>query len=120
MRRHRSTPQRDDRGVVAIEFVLILPFLLMIIVGILAVGNVVSLKAQANELARDGARKAALGLTLPAGSSVFSGECNPPVLPDDKVTVQAIKSVSLRSVPIIGVDFLPATITEKVTMRCGG
>ena len=38
MRRHR-TPQRDDRGVVAIEFVLILPFLLMLIVGILVAGQ---------------------------------------------------------------------------------
>ncbi len=47
MRRHR-TPHRDDRGVVAIEFVLILPFLLMLIMGILVLGNFLSVKAQAS------------------------------------------------------------------------
>jgi hypothetical protein len=120
MRRHSTTPHRDDRGVVAIEFVLIIPFLLMLIVGIIVLGNALSLKAQANELARDGARKAALSLTLPTGTSIFSGECDPPVLPTDSVTVEATKAVSLRSIPIVGIDVLPSTITEKVTMRCGG
>ena len=54
------TPSRDDRGVVAIEFVLILPFLLMLLMGILVLGNFLSVKGQASNFARDGARQAAL------------------------------------------------------------
>jgi hypothetical protein len=33
--------------------------------------------------------------------------------------VQATKTVSLRSIPFLP-TLLPATITETVTMRCGG
>jgi Flp pilus assembly protein TadG len=121
MRRHR-TPHRDDRGVVAIEFVFILPFLLMLVVGIVALGNVLSLKAQANELARAGARAAALGQPLPEPdlTSISEGECAAPVGPNDSIEVEATLDVSLRSIPLIGVDVLPSTITESVTMRCGG
>ena len=34
--------------------------------------------------------------------------------------VQAHQSVSLRSIPLVGINVLPATITEEVRMRCGG
>jgi hypothetical protein len=119
MRRHHTSP-RDDRGVVALEFVLILPFLLMLFVGILVVGNALSLKAQANELARAGARAAALKQPLPAGSAVVGLACPTPNDPTKFVKVRATKNVSLRSIPLIGVDVLPATITQEVTMRCGG
>ncbi len=72
MRRHR-TPHRDDRGVVAIEFVLILPFLLMIIMGILVLGDFLSVKGQASNLARDGARRPrALSPASPLGDARLS------------------------------------------------
>ena len=37
LRTHRD--ERDDRGVIALEFVLALPFLLMLIIGIVVLGN---------------------------------------------------------------------------------
>ena len=121
MRAHRN-PHRDDRGVVAIELVGVLPFLLMLIMGILVVGNLLSVKAQANELAREGARLEALGLPRPAGTSIVSGECDPPVAPTDSVTVGATLDVSLKDIPLIPDDTnpIPEQITETVTMRCGG
>ena len=122
MRRH-PTPHRDDRGVVAIELVLILPFLLMLIMGILVLGNALSVKAQVNELARRGARAAALGddpnaLGEPVGTFTVVRACPNP--PTGDAVVQAHQSVSLRSIPLIGINVLPATITEEVRMRCGG
>ena len=118
MRTHRIPP-RDDRGVVAIEFVFILPLLLMLIVGILVLGNFLSVKTQATGLARDGARAASLRLTLPAGTAIVGTPCPSPTDSTQSVTVQATKDVSLRSIPLVP-SVLPATITETVTMRCGG
>jgi Flp pilus assembly protein TadG len=113
-------PHRDDRGLVALEFVLALPLLLMLIVGTVVLGNFLSIKTQTAGLARDGARAAALHRPLPTGASVVGTPCPTPSDPTKFVTVQAIKNVSLRSFPLVPVDFLPATTTESVTMRCGG
>jgi hypothetical protein len=127
MRRHHS-PQRDDRGVVAIELVLILPFLLMIIMGFLVLGNYLGVKGQASNLARDGARIAALfpgdpvdtDSTDDAVVSIVPGtECPTPRDPSRSVTVQAELQVDLNSIPLIPV-VLDDTLTQQVTMRCGG
>lgn len=110
---------RDDQGVVALEFVLALPFLLMLIVGAVVLGNFLGTKTQTTGLARDGARAAALRQPLPAGTSIVGSPCPSPTDPTKFVTVQATNTVSLRNIPFTPI-FLPETITETVTMRCGG
>jgi hypothetical protein len=112
--------QRDDRGVVALEVVLVMPILLMLIIGTVVLGNFLNLKTQTSGLARDGARDAALRQAPRAGTVVVAGGCD--ALSDpltDTVTVQATKTVTLRSIPLLPA-LLPDTITETVTMRCGG
>jgi TadE-like protein len=111
---------RDDRGVVALEVVLAMPILLMLIIGTVVLGNFLSVKTQTTGLARDGARAAALQKPLPAGTVVLGAVCPTPNDPTKFVTVQATKNVTLRSIPLMPVNFLPATTTETVTMRCGG
>jgi len=125
MRRHH-TPHRDDRGVVAIELVFILPFLLMIIMSILVLGNYLGVKGQASNLARDGARRAAIFPGTPLGDarlSIVGGSAAAcPVSPRDpskSVTVRATLPVALKSIPLIP-TVLPSTLTQEVTMRCGG
>jgi Flp pilus assembly protein TadG len=112
--------QRDDRGVVAIEVVIVMPILLMLIIGTVVLGNFLNLKTQTSGLARDGARDAALNQTPRAGTVIVAGGCNASSDPlTDTVTVQATKAVTLRSIPLLPA-LLPDTITETVTMRCGG
>jgi Flp pilus assembly protein TadG len=118
--RHSLRFRRDDRGVVALELVIAMPVLLMLIIGTVVLGNFLSIKTQTAGLARDGARAAALNLTLPTETTIVAGECNPPVAATDTVSVRATKTVTLRSFPLVPVNFLPATTTETVTMRCGG
>ncbi len=122
MLRHR-TPSRDDDGVVAIELVLILPFLLMLLVGILVLGSFLSVKGQASNLARDGARQAALFPGAPLGDDRLSivGTACPtnPRDPTRSVTVRATLPIALRSIPLIPA-VLPSTLPQEVTMRCGG
>ena len=121
--RQLRTSSRGDHGVVAIEFVLILPFLLMLLVGVLVLGNFLSVKGQASNLARDGARRAALFPGTPLGDarlSIIGPAC--PASPRDptrSVTVRAELPVALRSIPLIP-SLLPDTLTQEVTMRCGG
>jgi Flp pilus assembly protein TadG len=115
---------RDDRGVVALEFVLILPCFLMLIFGIVVMGNLLRQKTQTSGFARDAARNAALRIALPANTSdttyaVVGTACPNPSDTTKFVTVQVTQNVTLRSIPFLP-DFLPATITESVTMRCGG
>lgn len=122
MRLHHTT-NRDDRGVVALELVLILPFLLMLLVGVLVLGNFLSVKGQASNLARDGARQAALFPGTPLGDSrlaIVGAAC--PASPRDpsrSVTVSATLPIALQSIPLVP-SVLPSTLSQEVTMRCGG
>ena len=111
--------KRDDSGVVAIEFIVVVPFLLMLIVGIVVLGNALAIKTQTTGLARDGARAASLGLPLPADAVIVGGACPTPADATQFVTVQATKPVTVRSIPFLPA-VLPANLTETVTMRCGG
>ena len=113
--------QHADRGAVTLELVLALPVLLMLIIGSVVLGNFLSVKTQTVGAARDGARAAALGQPLPADTSIVTGTaCPDPTDPTKFVTVQAVNTVSLRSIPFLPITLLPETITETVTMRCGG
>ena len=117
---NRSThTQRDDRGVVALEFIVVLPFLLALIVGVVVLGNALSIKTQTTGLARDGARAASLGLALPSDTVIVGVSCPTPSDATRFVTVRATKPVTVRSIPFLPA-VLPATLTETVTMRCGG
>jgi Flp pilus assembly protein TadG len=120
LRTHRIDPaDRDDRGVVALELVLVLPILLMLIIGTVVLGNFLSVKTQTAGLARDGARAAALSRPLPADTVIVGSPCPTPANPNAMVTVRATRTVSLTSIPFLP-TVLPGTINETVTMRCGG
>jgi Flp pilus assembly protein TadG len=117
---HSDRDDRDDQGVVALELVLALPFILMLIVGAVVLGNFLRVKTQTSGLARDGARAAALRQTLPTGTAIVGAACPSPIDSTKFVTVQATTALSLRSIPPLLPNVLPATVTETVTMRCGG
>ena len=97
--------------------------LLMLLVGILVLGNFLSVKGQASNLARDGARQAALFPGTPLGDARLSivGQACPtsPRDPSRSVTVRATLPVALRSIPLVPA-VLPSTLPQEVTMRCGG
>ena len=93
---------RDDRGVVAIELVIVLPILLTLILGTAFVGNFLAETSAATGFAHAGARAASLGLDLAdvrvdddTVLSFVEGPCSPGVR---YVTVRATKPVSLQSI----------------------
>jgi Flp pilus assembly protein TadG len=116
---------RDQRGVVAIEFVIVFPFLLLILFALVVMGGYFSLKTRTVGAARDGARYYALlqtgTFTPPAGITVTrtSAACPPRTDPNFNtvnVTVRAQSTFTQTSIIGMGTQ----TITETATMRCGG
>ncbi len=116
-----TSSDHQDRGAVAIDLVMALPALLMLIIGSVVLGNFLSVKTQTINLAREGARAAALSKALPdpALTAIVGSPCASPSDPNDDVTVEATMVVELRNIPFLP-TVLPDTITETVTMRCGG
>jgi hypothetical protein len=107
---------RDD-GVVAIEFVLLVPAMLIILFGIITIAGLYGAVVQTTGLARDGARSASLRLSLPAKTAIVGGGCPATPDPTKNVTVRATDTY------VVSIPFSPSftkTITRDVTMRCGG
>jgi Flp pilus assembly protein TadG len=127
----RLHPQYDDRGVVAIEFVLVFPFLVLMLFAIVAFGNYLSNTTAATGAARDGARIAALGQPAPATIngvtvtySYAGGACRLPTNPafaydaSHKVTATATTTYDLN-IPLYPGSGTK-TITQTVVMACSG
>jgi Flp pilus assembly protein TadG len=119
-----SPHTRSDRGVVAIEFVIVFPFLLLILFAIVVMGGYMSAKIQLTGAIRDAARAGALAVTPPtppAGDTITqTGTCllhtDPNFNPNATITVHGQKTFTQTS--IIGMG--NQTITGDVTVRCGG
>lgn len=109
----------DDQGVVALEFVLVLPFLMTLLIAIASFGAFFSKKVDVTSAARDAARTLALrgNPTYPAGMT-----------PSNIVTCAAgdttnNASVTLTSSYVFSIPLIPLgskKITATGTMRCGG
>src|SRR3954454_16726859 len=67
---HAERPHRaSDRGAAAVEFALVLPLLLMLLVAIVRFGQVWNAQITMTQAAREGVRVAALNQTNPSGAT---------------------------------------------------
>ncbi len=111
----------DDRGVVALEFVLVFPFLIALLFAIASFGLFFSKKVEVTSEARDAARSVALGLqpNTPQGMTVTIDRLCAAgnTISNAEVTVTLTGGYQF-SVPFIDLGNKP--ITAKGTMRCGG
>jgi Flp pilus assembly protein TadG len=114
-RSHRS----DDRGVAMIEFALIAPLLIMLLVGIVEFGRGYSAKVRLTGAARDGARSVALrqpivpqtDITFTINSSCPAGDTTS----DARVTAS---TTFTYDIPFFRSE--TKTLSETGVMRCGG
>jgi len=116
---HSPHTEFDDEGVVALEFVLVAPFLIALLFAIASFGMFFSAKVDVTSAARDAARTLALGgtPTYPAGVTASGVVTCPP----GNTTSNA--SVTLSSNYTFDIPLIPLgtkTITATGTMRCGG
>ena len=120
-----STPppgDPDDRGVVAVEFVLVAPLLIALILMIAQFGIFFSAKVETESVARDAARTLALGgpsavVVTPPGWTA-SGIVTCPAGNTSSDAVVTFTRTYTFSIP--GVPLGTKTITATGRMRCGG
>ena len=117
---------RDDRGVVAIEFVLVAPFLIALIFSIAQFGIFFARKVEVESVARDAARTLALSpgmapaAAVPTGMTLDSTKTNAGCVAGNTTSDARInlKSDYTFSIPLIPIG--TKTIQVEGRMRCGG
>jgi Flp pilus assembly protein TadG len=120
-----SRLKRDDRGAVMVEFAIILPVLLLILLGIIEFGRAYNAQVSIQAAAREGARELALrhsstaveNATRDGAPSVTIDSIAPapcPATGDGKAKVTITESFSFLALP-----FGPIDLHATGVMRCG-
>ena len=117
------TPRDEDRGAIAIEFVLVAPFLFALIFTIAQFGIFFSQKVQTESAARDAARTLAIGgpsatVTAPSGWTVSGVVKCATGDTTNNASVTLTRSYTFSISPLIPLGTKTMTATGK--MRCGG
>ena len=120
---HATPRKRDDHGIVALEFMFVVPFLVLLIVAIAEFGLYFSWKVETESTARDAARTLALGgptasVSTPAGwTLVGQQKCLivGDTTHDATVTFSRTYTFTFPAAPSF-----PKTIQATGKMRCGG
>lgn len=127
MSRRKSKPERE-RGAVAVEFALVAPILLLIVVAIVEFAFYFNLQISVTQAAREAARTMAItddsgkaraaavagapSISLAPGNVSLSGICSP------GSTVTA--TVTFSSPSLTGLFTPTLNVTGEGAMRCGG
>jgi len=110
---------RDDRGVVALEFVFVVPFLIALVFAIAQFGLYFSKKVDVTSTARDAARTLALRGTPTYPTGVTASNVVTCAVGDTSNNA----SVPLTTTYTFSIPLVPLgtkSITAVGTMRCGG
>jgi Flp pilus assembly protein TadG len=117
--------RRDDRGAAMVEFAIVLPVLLLILLGIIEFGRAYNAQVSIQAAAREGARELALrhstgevesatrdGAPSVTIDSIAQTPC--PATGDGKAKVKVTESLAFLALP-----FGPLDLTATGVMRCG-
>lgn len=118
---------RDERGVAIVEFALVVPVLLLLVIGIIQFGAAFFLQNEMLNVAREASRRLATGgMTSAQASAWVAGQMpgqaptvvvTPPAGSNDRYTI----TVSLPMKAAVGIDpfglFAERTLTATVSMR---
>lgn len=132
--RHRLTGpgKRGDAGAAMVEFALVVPLLLLLVVGIIQFGRAFSMQIQLSGAANDGARYLSVNSTDASGArdraraaaanlSLTNAEIT--VVATAPCTPTSFVSVETRRVFVFDIPILPLpniTLTGKGVMPCVG
>lgn len=124
-----------DRGAAAVEFALVVPLLLALVIGIAAFGRAYQIQSTLSMAAREGVRIAAIEKDIAAGRTTADTAAETLGLPEAWATstnsdtcTGSNTSQRARIQVSMTYDFLgfsgffgsPITMTGKAEMRCGG
>jgi len=102
MSRPSTHSHRDDRGAAAVEFALVLPILLVLVLGIVQFGITFSQWLEMEHAAREGARWGSIGYAVPdirAKVRASAPGLNPP-LTDEQIAITPADPLNASGEPI--------------------
>ena len=110
---------RDDRGQATVELALVLPILVLILAGVVWVGQLMATQVQLEHAAREGARAAAVdpGAAVPRADEAVA-RVDPDFAASTSTGAEFVRvevSVDVSGVPIIGLG--ARTLVADVSMR---
>jgi Flp pilus assembly protein TadG len=127
-----SKRTRDDRGATMVEFALVVPVLLMVLMGIVEFGRVYHTQISIEAAAREGVRVLALDNTNAAATTAITdrdGSANLTAAnitltrcPAKPWTATSTAKVDISKQFSFNIPLMPAftrTLTAKAVMRCG-
>ncbi|BCW67953.1 hypothetical protein NicSoilB4_27160 [Arthrobacter sp. NicSoilB4] len=127
----RSKVQKGrERGAVAVEFALVAPILLAIVVAIVEFSSFYNLQISVTQAAREAARE--MAVTKNAGQAVAAGVAGAPGLgiPPGNITFSAggcatpgatvIATITFTRASLTGFFGPTVTVNGRAAMRCGG
>ena len=123
-----ASRQQSERGAALIEFAIVLPLFMLLLVGMIEFGRGYYLKSTLTHASREGARAAAVGhadptqVTLDAAAALDPALATITIAPTPCVAGSPV-SVTVSypfdySIPFFRDDSI--TLSETGTMRCGG
>lgn len=127
---NRAAASRRERGVAAVEFAMVLPVLLLLVMGIIDLGRALATKQEVTHAAREAVRVYAVTQDSNQAVQAFANgtaglTCNPPVISPapctagQEVTVTGTCDFSFVT-PLVNRLPLLDQIGSKAVMRCGG
>lgn len=114
--------RNDEKGAVMVEFAIIVPVLLMLVIGIIQFGQAYNIQISIQAAAREGARARALQQSVAdavagaAPNAAVSAESGCLGGADGTATVTVTQDYRF-SIPFV--DLATKTLTATGTMRCG-
>lgn len=122
---------RDQRGAQAVEFALVLPLLVLLLVGIMEFGLVFNKQSMITQAARAAARSMALGNSPTAAREAARQSAPQLSLSDGQIAVSptscppagdtdAVVTITYATPLATGLFGATITLTGRGVMRCGG
>lgn len=109
--RRRATCARGDTGSAVVEFALVTPLLLVLLLGVLQIALAMHVRATLTAAAAEGARVAAL-----SGSSLSRGEQRTRDVLADSLTGGRVGGVSASRERLAGVEVVAITVTASLPL----
>jgi len=120
MLRHMSDGQAGDRGAATVEFALVLPLLLTLIVGMIQFGVAYNAYLGVTHAAREGARMAAVGLYTLADVKASSPQLDPAKIQVTESETAGYAEVTVKYPFQLTIPFVPSQsmwLTSTARMR---
>ena len=127
----RFRDRRGERGAAAVEFALILPILILLVLGLIEFSRVYNIQISLSNAAREGARTMAVqnSLSIARSAAIAAAPSISPAVSDAQIAISPTTCTAGATVDVtisynvsLMTGFFGATLplTGKGVMRCGG